>query len=250
MKRFFLIAGLAAVASASQASGTFTAKWQFGLMGLSDTLKVVFNGGNKTVYAGQFTATRLKDPLGGTSTILPKSTTTPNYDFVAKTFCVELSQTIAANNTQHTHDVVAPLLGATTNNGGHTFDAARVAALQKLWANVSITNNITAAAFQLAQWEITFDGGSGFDLNNGTFKMQSSGNNAAIIAQASTWLGQIGSWTAQKSLVLLRNSSIQDQITSIDGLPPTNVVPEPFTMGLGVAAAGAFVRRRLKARTV
>lgn len=32
------------------------------------------------------------------------------------------------------------------------------------------------------------------------------------------------------------------------GFPPNNVVPEPFTMGLGVAAAGAFVRRRMKAR--
>jgi hypothetical protein len=32
------------------------------------------------------------------------------------------------------------------------------------------------------------------------------------------------------------------------GTPPSNVVPEPFTMGLGIAAAGAFVRRRVKAK--
>lgn len=32
------------------------------------------------------------------------------------------------------------------------------------------------------------------------------------------------------------------------GTPPSNVVPEPFTMGLGIAAAGAFVRRRMKAK--
>jgi hypothetical protein len=247
MKRFFLIAGLAAVASASQATGTFVAYWQYGLNGHSSAVKVKLGATNYNVSAGEFTARRLKDAAGGTSLDLPMSTTNPNYDFIAKTFCVELTESINVN-TNHTHNVVAPLLGATTQNGGVTFDATRVTALSRLWANASITDSITAAAFQLVQWEITFDGGS-LDLTGGTFRNNGTVN-AAIITQANTWLGQLGSWTAQRNLVLLSRAGIQDQITALDGLPPTNVVPEPFTMGLGVAAAGAFVRRRLKARSV
>lgn len=34
-------------------------------------------------------------------------------------------------------------------------------------------------------------------------------------------------------------------VTTGTGQPPNNVVPEPFTMGLGIAAAGVFVRRRI-----
>ncbi len=237
--------GLVAVAAASQATGTFVAYWQYGLNGHSSAVKVKLNANSYNGSAGEFTARRLKDAAGGTSTVLPMSTTNPNYDFIAKTFCVELTETINVN-TNHTHNVVAPLLGATTQNGGITFDAARVTAMQRLWANASITDSITAAAFQVAMWEITFDGGSSLNLGSGIFT--NNGTNAAIISQANTWLGQINTWTAQRSLVLLSRAGIQDQITALDGIPPTNVVPEPFTMGLGIAAAGAFIRRRMKSR--
>ena len=37
-------------------------------------------------------------------------------------------------------------------------------------------------------------------------------------------------------------------VTTGGGQPPNNVVPEPFTMGLGIAAAGAFIRRRTQAK--
>jgi hypothetical protein len=104
-----------------------------------------------------------------------------------------------------------------------------------------------SAAFQLAIWEILFEGGTygGLNVSSGNFKATGDHDGDAI-AQANIWLAALNAGSpAGTALYLLHNDNNQDFITDTN-TPPGITVPEPSPLPLlGVGILGLiFVMRR------
>ena len=213
-----IIGGTAAVSNAA----SIVANYSFDLL---QTVNLSVASNPYSFNAARISGVR----TGGTTTLLPG----PSYAF--RTYCVELGQVI--NSGSQTHPNVTPLLGSTTDTGGITgpilFDATRTDRLERLWGSFFpwIGNSQTnSTAFQLAQWEITFDS----DLNLATGNFQSAD---AVSSVAQSLLNDIstGAASAKQRLLLLSGPGLQDQVTP---------VPEPGTMLALVVGLSAILRRR------
>lgn len=103
----------------------------------------------------------------------------------------------------------------------------------------------SSAAFQLAIWEILFEGGTygGLTVSGGNF--QATGN-AAAITQANSWLAALDAGDpATTALFLLSSPNHQDFITDTNS--PLLQTPEPGSLallGVGILAAMFAMRRR------
>lgn len=132
---------------------------------------------------------------------------------------------------------------------GSTFAAPIVDALNALatYALPQVTNSQSAAAFQMAAWEITTETSASYDINGGDFQIirNSTASNAAE-AQAQGWLDMIGTsaWADTDDHMILNASGTQDLLTDVV------VTPLPASSLLllsGLVGAGAVARRRQKA---
>ena len=262
MRKLVLLAG-AVVLSGGASAGSIRASYDYDFSSSVSFNTTALNFSNLTT--ARIKGSRVIDPNGGTDNILPRTTSNSN-PFRFNSYCAEIGEHIT--KATYTHANVSYLLGSSTNTGAPFgsafFNATRTANLQKLWGNYSVTSAIEAAAFQLAQWEIVFDtdvslvqgangtyGNAGFLYKN-SFAYNSLGTDVYNRAETMLRSIRLGTVTRQAQLVLLSGGGVQDQVVSINGSGPgngTNAVPEPFTMGLGIAAASVFVRRRVKART-
>jgi PEP-CTERM motif len=106
------------------------------------------------------------------------------------------------------------------------------------------STTVSSAAFQLAIWEILFEGNTTnpYSLSTGNF---SATGDAAALDMANTWLADLDQFQASTTLILLSNRSHQDFIT--DTMPPGLLVPEPGSLpllGVGILAVMIAVRRR------
>lgn len=114
---------------------------------------------------------------------------------------------------------------------------------QKPYAWLHPTTAYEAAAIQLGIWESLYD--TGWDIVNGSFK--ATGLETATQTALGSYFGAIGTASAleRKYTMVLEATGAQDMIT---GDPPRNGVPEPGTLSLLLASAGAFAMGRRRRR--
>lgn len=123
-------------------------------------------------------------------------------------------------------------------------------------ANGGFTANETAAAFQLAIWEIEYDGGQGGEafpqggsynyFAQGNFKAAGNTEGTAAITLANGWLNNFTTANGVNSFALI-SSSAQDQLVFQPGggTPPSVPLPAAFPGGVALLG-GLFGARKLK----
>lgn len=135
--------------------------------GLYTSVSFQANGSNRTANAGMY--------------VLDYSYTLNNSAgewFQFYSFCLEPHVNLQSFSNPYT---VHTLSSAGYNN----------AAISELWGRYrsSVTNNLTAAAFQLALWELAHDQSNGINLAQGAFSVNNAGSNAFQLAN--TWLNSL-----------------------------------------------------------
>lgn len=177
------------------------------------TASYSLNGTNRTAAAGVF---RLS-ATGANGSV---------QDFLA--FCLEPLETLTLPRSHTVGSTLsAPILdrlGALMGNGFSL-----------------VTGATSAAAFQLAAWEIANEGSGKLDLSKGAFRVTSATSAARNLAQS--WLNGItsGQWTSPGAVTILSAPGTQDLLTDIAPVP----VPAAGVLLLGgLAGLGALGRRR------
>ncbi len=221
MRAVLLALAFVAVAVVPASASTilsYTGSGPFGAPDLSDRVNIQspeFNEGRAGgVLAGQFRMTDdAPDGLG---------------DFLA--FCVDLAQTLKPGQSYSVEAL--------------PFSTAAVANLDRLFTGfyTGVTDRLSAAAFQVAIWEIITDSDTVLDLASGGFTAANRhGASGDVIASATALLnGLSGAGAGGYQITFLRSATSQDLIT-------VSPVPLPGAAGLlaaSVLAFGAIRRRR------
>jgi hypothetical protein len=138
------------------------------------------------------------------------------------------------------------------NIGSNSLKAARFQELFDRFYDVAGTNSTAGGAFQVAVWELLFDGASSGtpSLTSGDFQ---ASNNAGVTNLAQSWLNTIddngaAAPSTTKNILGLYNSNFQDQLTIVP-----NPVPAPaglVLLGLGGLALAARRKFAKKAEAV
>jgi hypothetical protein len=158
-------------------------------------------------------------------------------------WCAELSQTFQFGHV-YTDYTVLPLVNTIlsqlfTEVGG----SAGV-----LVGPASEAQTDLSAAFQLAVWEVLFEGGTYGGLNVSTGNFQATGDHDGdAVAQANIWLAALNvNSPATTALFLIHSTTEQDFITDTP-IPPSLLVPEPSPLtllGAGLIVFFFAMRRR------
>ena len=138
--------------------------------------------------------------------------------------------------------------GFGTHYTTYTPSAASNALLSQLFTAAyggALSSTQNSAAFQLAIWEIIYDGGN-LNLSSGSFQVLDNKGNGATVATAQSFLNMVLSASPITPLTFLHDPSHQDFVTT-DKVPFR--VPEPGSLALiTIALIGSGVVRARKAR--
>ncbi|MCX5660986.1 MAG: hypothetical protein NTW19_14960 [Planctomycetota bacterium] len=257
MKRrlMLLAAGLLAMVMAPKANADSVTAY-LNNVNPAGTLSVSFDGGSSydtTPYVGAINWTN----------VTTDTTNTAVKNFITKpggflSFCIEGQQNVYIHQNA---TWTLSTLGAAPNTSPMGTD--RAARLTEFWGRhiAQVTDSLTAAAFQLAVWEIVSDSPASHvgafvssfvpSFTAGTTRAKNP-NPAGIINLASSWitdsvngLGGSASY-ANYQLYALSSPGLQDQIFGIQ----TVVVPVPASFPAGMACLAVMgvvaIRRRMK----
>ncbi|BBO21715.1 MAG: hypothetical protein AMXMBFR31_28240 [Candidatus Desulfobacillus denitrificans] len=132
------------------------------------------------------------------------------------------------------------------------FTPTQVGLFNRLYTNFyasSHTSNQNAAAFQIAVWEITYDGNGSLNVNAGNFDL-GTGGDATARSTAAGWLAGLGALPtgAWSFTVLDSKTPVTGGQAATQDLLVAMPVPEPGTWALlmaGLGLMGLVSRRRL-----
>jgi len=192
-----LLFGLASLASADSISASLSAVTPNRIVDIS------INGGHsyRSILAGAMQWNR----TGGDHEGMP----TGAFD----SFCIELTQYVNYHNN-YTFEVV-PLETAPRPGGsgvGQGMMTLKADLLRELWGSHygEATTRDSAAAFQLAVWEIVYD--DGVTLNDGSFRVRPRSTTPLYVTIAQNWLDSLDGHGPKAHLVALSNPCLQDQV--------------------------------------
>jgi len=157
-----------------------------------------------------------------------------------RTFCADLFQNISPPNTYtFTTGPISGLPDVGT-------DPTRLGLIQRLFDRhyETATDAANGGAFQLALWELLYDGPGSLNLASGNL-IVTSPDTVPAVALAKTWLASLEmadpSDVVKYQLVGLYSPTAQDQI-AVHPEP----IPAPAGVVLGLVAMGGFAARRLR----
>ena len=187
----------------------------FGPSNLNKSVTISVDGVSKVVRAGLFDLNATTVPGGVYARLLA--------------FCLQPEVLLTPYDNPYTAvDLNAP--SATWNSVG----------ISKLWAEYrdDVVSGVTAAAFQIAVWELAYDGDT--DLTDGDFRAAGVAGSAAATAQ--NWLSSLANLTKTAPNLLV----LQDRQGGADKQDLLIQTPIPGTLGLvglGLLGLGALRRR-------
>jgi hypothetical protein len=182
-----------------------------------------------------------------------------------RTFCLELTQNVWTPSTNDVYNLVGLAAAPNPNvgpiNNGAVYGPTgltKAQAIHRLWAAeypaILAGTPLDQAAFQVAQWKLTYDGPGNVDLSSGNFQALLSDNPAlkGVVTEAQGWLNGLfvkdigldtSAFDAQYKLVAWTSPTLQDQLEAV-------TVPAPPALLLaGIGAFGltgyGWLRRRL-----
>ncbi len=149
-----------------------------------------------------------------------------NEEFVA--WCIDLFDTIM------TAEYEADRPGQVSD--AEEADLNRLFTLHRVGSQL---NAITAAAFQVAIWEIVYETATSYSLSSGNF---TAGDNAAVVGEAQTLLDSLGTAEGSYALSFYESDTSQDLVTG-----QISVMPLPAGLVLLLSGLGCLgVARRRK----
>jgi hypothetical protein len=158
--------------------------------------------------------------------------------------CVDVNHDLSFGTTYTNYTAMTP--------AAYGFTATQVGLFNRLYTDyyaTSHTNGVNAAAFQIAVWEITYDGNGALNHGADTFTL-GAGGNATAKSTAASWLSTLtplasSAWT----FTVLDSQSVTGGQSATQDLLVAIPVPEPETYALLLAGLGllGFVARHRKA---